>query len=249
MKKIIIIFLTLFIVFPMLSQNRQGIIVYEKELSNKFNQDKYKEDKEKRPEYYKKIQLIEQMSQNLLKDIEFILTFNENECFFRIKDVLEIKNNLYYGFAIGPEGSKVYYNNMQEKENIHQIDAFGDLFIVSYPKIEWKLLNETKKIGNYNCYKAIAIKEVNGRKGIIKTPIEAWYTPEIAIPYGPIGYNGLPGLIVELSMRNYKYSIKTIELNPSIEIEIKKPTKGKKVTKEEFEDIGNETMSNYKKGF
>ena len=121
--------------------------------------------------------------------------------------------------------------------------------MVEYPIQEWQLSNETKKIGAYTCYKATTMKIVNGRKGIIKTPVEVWYTPEIVIPFGPLGYNGLPGLIMELSMYNYKYYVSKIDLNTEKEVAIKKPTKGKKVTEAEFKEIGIETMSSYKRGF
>jgi len=143
----------------------------------------------------------------------------------------------------------VYFTDTKTQENIQQIDAYGDLFLVAYPQIEWQLHNETKKIGNFNCYKATIIKEVKGSNGLIKIPIEAWYTPELAIPFGPLGFNGLPGLIVELSMRNFKYTIQKIALNPTDEIKIKKPTNGKKITKQEFESIGLNATSDFKKGF
>ena len=68
-------------------------------------------------------------------------------------------------------------------------------------------------------------------------------------PFGPIGYAGLPGVILELEARNYKYYATKINLNPKKEIKITKPTKGKKVTQEEFYDIAIGTMKDLRKGF
>lgn len=55
--------------------------------------------------------------------------------------------------------------------------------------LQWKLFNETKKIGNFNCQKAIGT--LRGREYI------AWFTNEIPIPFGPWKLQGLPGLILE----------------------------------------------------
>ena len=184
-----------------------------------------------------------------IKDIKFYLKFNNVESLFIADRFLEIETNRFYKVAFGPEGSRTYYTNKGDSLNIQQIDAYGELFLVDYPRNVWKLLNETKKIGNYTCYKATTIKKTKGRKGLIETPVEVWYTPEISIPFGPLGYNGLPGLIVELSMLNFKYYVSSIELNSENEMIIKKPSQGKKITKEQFEEIGIGAMDNFKKSF
>lgn len=67
-------------------------------------------------------------------------------------------------------------------------------------KIDWKILNEKKKLGNFEVTKAIA--EYGGRKWT------AWFCPEIPLPYGPYVFYGLPGLVLEVSddKENYHFS-------------------------------------------
>ncbi len=244
------LFLLLIAVNYSFAQTTSGTIIYKKEvLWFLSEQEDFKKKNAKNLTYLNSVLKIDENVKLLLKDLQFVLTFNITKSIFKSDNILELETNRFFRAAIGPDGSKVYYTDTKTQENLHQIDAFGDLFLVSYPQIEWQLHNETKKIGNFNCYKATTIKEVKGRKGLIKTPIEAWYTPELAIPFGPIGFNGLPGLIVELSMRKFRYTIQKIALNPTNEIEIKKPKKGKKVTKQEFENIGLNAMSGFKNGF
>lgn len=250
MRKNSVFIILLFVANIVFSQINNGIITYKKEITNFRSDNKeFELNKEGSQNYNNKILMIDQGTKEVLNDIKFLLEFNGDESTFKVEKILEIETNRFFRAAIGSEGSKVYYNNNQEKENLYQVDAFGDIFIVSYPKTEWKLLNETKKIGEYICFKASTIKQVNGRKGIINTPIEAWYCPDLPISLGPLGYNELPGLVLELSMKNYKYYISEIRLNIEKDVIVKKPTKGRNVTKDEFEDIGKETMKSYKKGF
>lgn len=249
MNKYITIILCLWI-NSMLAQSNQGTIVYKKDfLKNLSESNTSKKVKEINPEQFKKIQLIQQMSENLLKDIEFILLFNNNESTFKVKEGLKMENDALYGLALGPFGSGKYYSNIKEKKYYCQLDAYGDKFLIQNPIIVWELFNETKQIGKYICYKASTTKFTKGRKGIIKTPIIAWYTSDLPIPFGPIGYGGLPGLILELQTKNARFYVSNFELNLNKQIEIKKPTQGKKVTKQEFEEIGLKTMSNFKNGF
>ncbi len=232
------------------SQTKSGTIIYKKEILEFISEKEgFEINKEKQPKYYNTVLLIDQNTKKIIKDINFLLKFNSAESVFKADGFLEIETNRFYKVAVGPEGSRIYYTNNASSLNIQQIDAYGELFLVEYPKNEWKLLNETKKIGVYTCYKATTIIKTKGIKGVVETPIEVWYTPEINIPFGPLGYNGLPGLIVELSMFNFKYYVSKIELNSETEITIKKPSQGKKLTKEQFEEIGVNAMSNFKKSF
>ncbi len=75
----------------------------------------------------------------------------------------------------------------------------------------WVLQNETKKIDGYTCYKATVSRVLYTEN---EHTVEAWYTPEIPIPFGPIGYGGLPGLILQLTQRSVTYVTKKVTLNP-----------------------------------
>ncbi len=68
-------------------------------------------------------------------------------------------------------------------------------------------LPDSKKIGDYICYKATTIVE-NHRK--IKSEIVVWFTPEIPFQYGPKNYGGLPGLILALQERGHYFYAKKI---------------------------------------
>ena len=63
--------------------------------------------------------------------------------------------------------------------------------------IFWKILPEFKKIGNYNCQKAITVKY--GRTWI------AYFTKEIPFPFGPYKFSKLPGLILEVYDKDNDY--------------------------------------------
>ncbi|PQJ15738.1 GLPGLI family protein [Aureicoccus marinus] len=66
------------------------------------------------------------------------------------------------GFRMAFAGSYgIYYKNVQEKAFKNQTELFGKIFLVSdsLNQWEWKMGTETKKIGNYTCYKATAIRK------------------------------------------------------------------------------------------
>ncbi|GGK57075.1 MULTISPECIES: GLPGLI family protein [Flavobacteriaceae] len=81
-------------------------------------------------------------------------------------------NNLYYTLQIPKMQDRFYY--IQDK----------NLF-------KWNILEETKLIKGYNVQKATT--SFAGRNYI------AWFSPEIPIAEGPYKFNGLPGLILEIS--------------------------------------------------
>lgn len=153
----------------------------------------------------------------------------------------------------------VLYKNIAEQQLIREEDMFGKPFLVkdSLRTFNWKLRNESKKIGNYSCFKAIGTMEVQNRNVKIvfesdsneekekeKDPITmktievvAWFTPEIPIANGPENFGGLPGLILELSAENTTYLCSQIVLNPKNPKAIVAPTKGKVVTFAAYEEI------------
>jgi GLPGLI family protein len=122
--------------------------------------------------------------------------------------------------------------------------------------IKWTMGSETKKIGQYTCYKAKAFvptselnwynfswsdlrantaKESDDKKPDEKlTVVEAWYTTQIPVTQGPAEYWGLPGLILEVSVDNTTLLCTEIIINKNDEIDIEAPSKGKEITKKDY---------------
>lgn len=243
MTRLIIITLCLFyFTHTSSSQIKNAIITYKKvKLKKRFG----KNNKNLSKTRLKKFSEIEKKMDEVQSRMNFILFFNGEMVTFEAEKVLMNKENKFTKAAVGPDASGVFYND--KNKNIRMLHAFGQDFLISYPKHKWNLVNEKKIIGNYLCNKAEIIKIIKTKKAEKKVKIIAWYTKDINIPFGPIGYSGLPGLIINLEANNYLYSVNKIELNSKKNIKIKEPNKGKKITEEEFKEIARITMKNSRK--
>jgi len=155
----------------------------------------------------------------------------------------------------GSNGSNdVLFKNILENRMANKKELMGKVFLIRDNLVgyDWELTGETKNIGNYTCYKAkfeieeedLQINMIDGEvkeeKVTKKRTLVAWYTPEVPISNGPRDYGGLPGLILEVNDGNQTIVCSEIVLNPSEVKEIKEPTKGKVVTREEFSKISFE---------
>ncbi len=176
-----------------------------------------------------------------MTDIEYKLVFNRTESMFEVIDRLVSDNNDIRELAIMIEdGNGIIYTNTKTKEKLIQKEGFGRLYLISGRNDEyrWELRNETKKIGLFNCYKATTIKTTKNPHGIFKTVVMAWYTTELPFAFGPAGYGCLPGLIVELNIGEVGYFLKKLDLKPKEANKIIKPSKGEKITKDAYDNIG-----------
>lgn len=71
-------------------------------------------------------------------------------------------------------------------------------------KPAWKIINEKKTISNYICQKATT--NYLGREWI------AWFTNDIPFQDGPYKFNGLPGLVVQISDSENEHSFELIQI-------------------------------------
>lgn len=94
------------------------------------------------------------------------------------------------------------------------------------PQYNWKLENESTKIGSYTCSKATV--NFRGRS------YTAWYTTDVPTPFGPWKFYGLPGLIVKMESSDKSILFQLTKLSLTEKEDIKKPTSGKKITFKEF---------------
>ena len=134
-------------------------------------------------------------------------------------------------------GFKKFYVNSDKNEHIKEVMVYGETFLIPIEKWNWTLSKEKKKIGDYLCLKATTSYFVTNSKGKFKKEVVAWYAPEINSSFGPNGFFGLPGLILELKDDKFRYLAEKINFNVS-SVEIVKPIKGKKLTQKEFDEIG-----------
>ncbi|WP_196885094.1 GLPGLI family protein [Aureivirga sp. CE67] len=138
------------------------------------------------------------------------------------------------------------YKNLKTKEKLHQNKNRGELLIISQPmkSWEWEITNEKKVISGYTAFKAIGTKMAavfdskKPQEGLKREKVKmiVWFTPEIPGSFGPAGYDELPGLVLESQSGDIYFiatKIKFYKKTPKFKIN--KPTKGRKVSREEFD--------------
>lgn len=224
MKKIIY-FLLIFNFYAYSQNISNGTITYIVSLK-KDHVDQLKE-KAKTSESAQRVLDLYEMAE----DVTAILHFTTQEAIYKAQENLKNEAdktivNFTYPMA---GGRTIYYNNTIE--NIHASDISGEYLRVIQEKQEWELVNETKQIGKYTCFKAIQINSNNSKL----KPI-AWYTLDIPLSFGPKGFNGLPGLILEIETKGNIFKATKIELNSTDFEPIEQPTKGKKITYAEWRE-------------
>lgn len=127
------------------------------------------------------------------------------------------------------------YKNYKNSVSVDSRKIFDKEFLISenLKTINWELINEAKIIGSIECKKA-RIKEGDD-------VTEAWYAPSIPTIAGPSIYWGLPGLIVDVKSKTNHYT--AIQIKENVVAKIVEPTKGKKVTKQEFTKLETERLN------
>lgn len=171
------------------------------------------------------------------------LSFNKNESFFQKQKNMDVENRSI-NFAKTKMGKGVFYFNKISKTMLNHKFYSGEEFLIEIPFFEWKLTQETRKIGDYTCYKATTIKYVEGRNGKMERKVIAWYTTQIPYNFGPKDYNGLPGLILELQEDNLLIKATTISIKPKAKKIIKRPNQGEKITLKAYDDMVKEMYYN-----
>jgi GLPGLI family protein len=270
LKILIIAILTSLSFQGIYAQNFQGIATYQSSVKatgfvsslNKFDLDP-------------KAQSIAVAAYRQTFQNEYTLTFNLTESLWKVVETLGAPsitasgNNATFDVPSFESGNQLYKNTASMQE-IFKTEFSNRLMLVKneLKHREWELTNETKQIGNYVAHKAIFTRvferkmisfdndEDNTMKTVSDTSrIVAWYTPEIPVSHGPVRYWGLPGLILEITAGKMTYLCTKVVLNPKEGVKIKVPSKGKEITRKEWEEMNEEVTEgmlkqyrNYKRG-
>lgn len=209
------------------SQKKSGTIIYKKQTKDKIFEKKSNKK-------------INDMIITADKSVVYILHFNDSSSIFeKEKKIFKDRKSLLLSKLSSAGFSGIIYRNSFNKILLRQKERAGETFIINYPfpYLKWKLKNETKKIGNYLCYKAISKREYKNSKGQLKYDIIiGWYSQDIPISIGPYLYGGLPGLILELETEREIFQVTKIKLNNS-NFKITKPKKGINISLKKYDSI------------
>jgi len=239
--KVCVLLPILLISINLLSQNRFLLAEYtsQKSLGMKLDSTKYSKDMIKKLTGIFEAQFVKKY---ILK------AYDEKSSFTELQSELKINrlNNNSSNF-----NNNSIYINYKEERFAHQKFLLDKRFLIkdSIYKLNWKITSASKNIGKYICYKAILRKDTHNKDFFLRLKrdyIEAWFAPELPYKYGPMLYNGLPGLILETNDGKTTIVCTSIELKKEVS-KIKEPKKGKIVSKDKYESIYSIKMKNHKK--
>jgi GLPGLI family protein len=200
----------------------------------------YAQIKEGKIVYEQKIDLHRRMQDEQMKAMvpqfrtsRFELNFADNQSRYAMQekepDITENTGNGGIVMRFGGANTE-YYENFITQKQVEKRELGDKDYIIedSLRHISWKLLNETKMILGYHCKKASGKTE----RG---SDVDAWYTEEIPVSSGPETFNGLPGMILQVDINKEEFLITAVSIYKSAnKKELKAPSKGKKITPEEF---------------
>ncbi len=166
------------------------------------------------------------------KQYRYILKFNPNESYYYIDAGMkpdDLEDPMAYHLSKRVLGSGIFYQNAPKRYSLNQKESMHQLFLVKDTiQNNWTITYEKKMIGGFKCYKAT-------KKCKCGQDIVAWFTPEIPVPFGPAGYGGAPGLILQLTFFKHTLRVKNIKFLKK-PIPITPPNKGEPITRVKLEN-------------
>ena len=236
--KTILLYITLFCVTSCFAQDFSGEILYKKIVHS---------DDLQKTNTAPSINM--KALANASEGLTYVLKFNSEESVFHVEEIAKREVSKYDAPALRIGGGKgLYYKKLNSGRTLRQMEFFGQDFIVEIPdsKYQWEVTGDTKKIGNYTVRKAVTSylskaphKELEDKM----VYLEAWFTSEIPISFGPREIGGLPGLVLEFTSGKVTYRAYQISLDTETEgAPLDKPSQGKIVTEEQLAEIGKKMM-------
>jgi GLPGLI family protein len=161
MKKIFLAVISLSTFIATAQKDFQGMAVYESKTSTSDFAKNFDGNKDITPEM--KTQIMERMKKMFEKT--FILNFDKSASIYKEEEKLDAPGQSTGGRMMSSfmGGGGTYYKNVKEKQYTVDKEVFGKEFLIkdSLPNLKWVLTDESKKIGDYTCFKATAVKEAS----------------------------------------------------------------------------------------
>jgi GLPGLI family protein len=137
------------------------------------------------------------------------------------------------------EPENIVHTDLKKKRVTEMREFMTRRFLIDrdFKQYDWKITGNQKEIAGYACMEATRT-DPEGKK------IAVWFAPQIEIPLGPGLYNNLPGMVLEVVEDEGKRVItaKEVLFTAVNAKELARPSDGKKVTADEFDEIVKEKM-------
>ena len=206
---------------------------------------------------------------NAISQTQFTVTYHRTQKGFGIDDIqtLSYKDNIgMFNYYEKKEHKKIdFYEvnssfvkyislyNIKSKNIVEQHQFENGILVLAKWKdnTKWKILEDTKVINGYSVQKATT-QSYNYPIGSFTDfgTATAWFTTEIPVGIGPYRYQGLPGLILELSFDRFGATYKMMKIDFETAVTIPKLDKGITITREQSirtETIPKKLLRNKKK--
>lgn len=235
MKKILIVFLSIFLISQAKAQVTEGVVKYI--CTQNW-------PKKMKPLTYISKQERENMEYQYGNRAEWknahILYFNANESKYEDSDEKVDKDDDNYNWR---KTTYTIYRNFEKNTMNDAIEMLGKVYLLedSINVISWKIGNDLKEVAGHICMNAFTEDKSKFQK------ITAWYALDIPVKAGPERFNGLPGLILELDINDggatyVAQSVVTKKLTN--ELELPKKMKGKKVNNYGYREVLEKHIEN-----
>jgi GLPGLI family protein len=153
----------------------------------------------------------------------FNFTFADNKSIYKFDHWSDESRKVPTWLKRGDEDNVWYYDYNTGKYD-NQKSIFGNMINLedTIPKLNWRITADNRVIAGFNCRKAVAII-------FDSVYVFAFYTDEIMISGGPCSINGLPGMILGVTIpRLYTSWIATKVMLNGVDESLIKPAAAKK---------------------
>lgn len=166
-----------------------------------------------------------------------------------------VEENEFFGkqFLVTDSIKTLDWQITKESKTIGQYIAFKATAIKQVDPSDYSMARPKKKDEKENAEIKSDSSQSQDPMDNIEIPeqveVTAWFTPQIPVSNGPGEFTGLPGLILELNVYRTTLLCSKIVMNPKEAEKIEAPTKGKKVTREEYVKIVKEKTDELRDNF
>lgn len=180
-----------------------------------------------------------------IDDYRFNLLINDSISSFYLSKESEnqkspfTENSTKFVFTANYNGA-VYNVN----QSFYSFDPNIKVFSINNYNFEWEILSETKEIDGFTAYKAKSVITIKNPAGYFSFPIVAWFCPQLPYSYGPLYFDGLPGLILQLKYRAVTYQATKINLKSDLKIDLELFNQHKKLSLDEYMKYFDEKINN-----